>query len=194
MKQLLLFLSLVGILCTTALAQEERHEITVQGTGFFTNQTTGSGITNRPTYSGGLLAGFRLNINRWLAAEGDYDFFSNSQKYITSVASFNTQTYVHGVTGTAVIKLPGYRMVRPFALAGGGALVFDPRNTAQLDRQTRGAFVYGGGFDFSLIKHVAVRTQYRGFVYKNPDFNISQLQMDKFTHSAVPSAGLVLHW
>ena len=194
MRRSVLLICSIGLLCVFSLAQEERHQVTVQGSGFFTKETTTSGITNKPTYSGGLLAGYRFNINRWLAAEGDYDFFSNSQKYATSSAGFTAQTYVHAVTGTAVIKLPAYRLIKPFVLAGGGVLVFDPRNTTLIDRQTRGAFVYGGGFDISLVRHVALRTQYRGFVYKVPDFEVNQLRMDKYTHAAVPSAGLVFHW
>jgi hypothetical protein len=34
--------------------------------------------------------------------------------------------------------------------------------------------------------------QYRGFVYKIPDFEMTSLKVDKYTHSAVPSAGLVV--
>jgi|SRR5581483_3025300 len=194
MKRVFLLFWVIGIVCAAAVAQEERHEVTVQGSGLFTKETTGPGINNNPTYSGGFMAGYRFNVNRWLAAEGDYDFFSNSQKYTTSTAGFSAQTRVHGVTGVAVIKLPSYRMVKPFALAGAGALIFDPRSTSQMDRQTRGASVYGGGFDVSVLRHVALRTQYRGFVYKVPDFGVSQLSMDKTTHAAVPSAGLVFHW
>jgi hypothetical protein len=57
--------------------------------------------------------------------------------------------------------------------------------------QTRGAFVYGGGVDVPMFKHVALRAQYRGFIYKTPDFETTTLKVDKYTHSAVPSAGLV---
>ena len=43
-----------------------------------------------------------------------------------------------------------------------------------------------------MLRHVAIRAQYRGFVYKVPDFGINQLKLDKYTHAAVPSAGLVV--
>jgi hypothetical protein len=42
------------------------------------------------------------------------------------------------------------------------------------------------------VKHVALRAEYRGFIYKIPDFETSALNMDKFTHAAAPSAGIVL--
>ena len=192
MKRILLFFSVLALAVASCWAQEEaRHEVTVQGSGLFGKTTTGSGVSNQSTNSGGAMAGYRFNINKWIAAEGDYDFSSNSQKYVTSSGSFRTQTYVHGVTGTAVFKLPALRNLKPFALAGGGALVFDPRNNASLERQTRGTFVYGGGADVPVMRHIAVRGQYRGFVYKTPDFGTAQLKTDKFTHAAVPSAGLV---
>ena len=103
---------------------------------------------------------------------------------------------VHAVTGTAIVKLPSFKMpsvkiVSPFVLAGGGAMFFDPRKGSVNTEQTRGAFVYGGGVDVPISKHFLVRAQYRGFVYKIPDFEMTSLKVDKYTHSAVPSAGLV---
>jgi hypothetical protein len=52
-------------------------------------------------------------------------------------------------------------------------------------------FVYGGGVDTPMFKHVALPAQCRGFIYKTPDFEATTLKVDKYTHSAVPSAGLV---
>ena len=70
-------------------------------------------------------------------------------------------------------------------------MFFDPRSGSASTEQTRGAFVYGGGVDVPVSKHFFVRAQYRGFVYKTPDFDQASLKVDKYTHSAVPSAGLV---
>jgi len=42
-----------------------------------------------------------------------------------------------------------------------------------------------------VARHIALRAQYRGFVYKIPDFEMASLKVDKYTHSAVPSVGLV---
>src|SRR5271169_4946405 len=177
-------------------AQEFRNEVTVQGSGFFQKQTTAAGITNEPTNSGGVMAGYRFNLKNWLAAEGDYDYFRNGQKFLASSGTTFIPMNVHAATGTAIVKLPSFKMpavkfVSPFALAGGGAMFFDPRGGSVNNEQTRGAFVYGGGFNVPMAKHIALRAQYRGFVYKTPDFEMSSLKIDKYTHSAVPSAGLV---
>ena len=55
---------LAGLLlfASAALAQgEERHEISVQGTGFFTKDTEGNGISQHSTDTGGFLAGYRFH-------------------------------------------------------------------------------------------------------------------------------------
>jgi opacity protein-like surface antigen len=177
-------------------AQEVRNEVTLQGSGFFNKQTTDGGSTNEPTNSGGVMAGYRYELKNWLAAEGDYDYFRNSEKFLSSSGTTFIPMNVHAATGTAIVKLPSFKMpavkiVSPFAIAGGGALFFDPRGGSVSKEQTRGAFVYGGGVDVPMAKHIALRAQYRGFVYKTPDFEMTSLKVDKYTHSAVPSAGLV---
>ena len=191
-SELAIILVLFGI---SSWAQEVRHEVTVQGSGFFTKQTTDGGITNEPTNSGGVMAGYRFNLKNWLSVEGDYDYFRNSQKFLSSSGTTSIPTNVHALTGLAIVKLPSFRMpavkfVSPFVLAGAGVMSFDPREGSASNEQTRGAFVYGGGFDVPVARHIAFRAQYRGFVYKTPDFDTASLKVDKYTHSAVPSAGL----
>jgi hypothetical protein len=101
--ELAIILVLFGI---SSWAQEVRNEVTVQGSGFFNKQTTGSGITNEPTNSGGVMAGYRFNLKNWLAVEGDYDYFRNGQKFLTSSGTTFIPMNVHAATGTAIVKLP----------------------------------------------------------------------------------------
>jgi opacity protein-like surface antigen len=193
LSELAIILVLFGI---SSWAQEVRHELTVQGSGFFNKQTTVGGVTNQSTNSGGVMAGYRFNLKNWLAVEGDYDYFRNSQTFLTSSGSTSIPMNVHAATGVAIVKLPSFKLpavkvVAPFVLAGGGAMFFDPRGGSVNSVQTRGTFVYGGGVDVPVSKHFLVRAQYRGFVYRSPDFEVTSLKVDKYTHSAVPSAGLV---
>lgn len=189
MKRTVVVLGLLLAFGSFVWAQEAKNEVTIQGEGFFTKDSTGKGVENNPTYSGGFLAGYRYNLNHRFALEGDYDYFRNSQDYPKSDTKIKTN--VSAITGAAVVKLPEFKKVRPFALAGGGGIIFDPHDAKSIETQARGSFVYGGGADVPLMKHVALRAEYRGFVYKAPDFDRSDLKTDKFTHSAVPSAGLV---
>jgi opacity protein-like surface antigen len=193
LTELAIILVLFGI---SSWAQEVRHEVTVQGSGFFQKQTTAGGITNEPTNSGGVMAGYRFNLKNWFAVEGDYDYFKNHQTFSGSSGTTFIPTNVHAATGVAIVKLPSFKMpavkiVSPFVLAGGGAMFFNPRGGSVSSEQTRGAFVYGGGVDVPISKHFLVRAQYRGFIYKIPNFEMTSLKVDKYTHAAVPSAGLV---
>ena len=195
MKRMIVCVLVLVSFCSFAAAQETRHEITVQGSGFFNKESTGLGIKNTPTNSGGFMAGYRFNIKSWLSAEADYDYFRNSQKYSSASGLTAVSTNVHAITGNAVIKMPvTIKSLKPYALVGGGAMVFDPRNSSSVSSQTVGTFVYGAGADYPITSRIAFRGQYRGFVYKAADFDVSSLKTDKFTHSAVPSLGLVLNF
>jgi outer membrane immunogenic protein len=192
------FVAAALVLIGAATAQEIRSEISVQGTGFFAKNTDGRGIQNKGTETGGVLVGYRYNITRWLAAEANYGYARNTQEFFGSVPA-RVQANVHEVTGSAVVKLPGFARIQPFARAGGGALVFDPTGNAGgsfagATWQAKGAFLYGGGADYVFTRHLSFRAEYRGLVYKAPSFNLASLNTDKFTHAAQPSAGIVFRF
>jgi opacity protein-like surface antigen len=116
------------------------------------------------------MAGYRFNLKRWLTVEGNYDYFRNDQKFLAGSGATVTPVNVHTANGAAVVKLPAFKNLSPFVLGGGGAMFFDPRRGSVTKEQARGAFVYDGGVDMPMFKHVALRAQYRGFIYKIPDF------------------------
>ena len=191
---------LATLLTMGAAAQESRSEISLQGTGFFTKDTNGNGISRSTTDTGGFQVGYRYNINRWLAAEANYGYDRNTQKYFGGFGESRVQANVHAVTGDVVVKLPVHlRGISTYALAGGGGLIFNPTNNfggtvTGASTQGRGAFLYGAGADYAFTRHLSLRAEYRGFVYKNPDFNLAGLRTDSWTHTAQPSAGVVLHF
>ena len=186
---------------SSAVAQESRSEVSVQGTGFFTKDTTGQGTTQRSTDSGGVLVGYRYHFTRWLAAEGVYGYGRNTQQFFTTAGLSRIQANVHQATGGFVFSVPAPARFRihPYVLAEGGALVFDPTGNAfgsvtGAQSQTVGAFAYGGGADFPLFNHVSLRAEYRGLVYNAPDFGIKALDTNTITHTAQPSAGIVFRF
>lgn len=74
--------------------------------------------------------------------------------------------------------------------------MFDPTgnaggNFAGATTETRGAFVYGAGADYAFTRHISLRAEYRGYLYKAPDFNLTRLNTDSWTHIAQPSDGIV---
>ena len=184
----------MALLSMRAVAQELRSEVSVQGTGFFTKDSNGNGIENKATETGGLLIGYRYNINRWLAAEANYGYDRNTQSYFGSTFA-RVQSNIHQITGSAVVKLPSFARIQPYVITGGGGLIFDPTGDAGgATSQARGAFLYGGGADYAFTKHLSLRAEYRGLVYKAPNFNVASLKTDSWTHTAQPSAGIVFRF
>jgi len=199
-RSAIVFASFVMLLTLGAAAQENRSDISLQGTGFFTRDSSGNGISRTTSDTGGFQVGYRYHINRWFSAEGDYGFNRNTQKYFGSFGESRVQADVHTATGDLVVSLPlPLRRVRTYALAGGGGLIFDPTgnrggSVPGAGTQTKGAFLYGAGADYALTRHFSLRAEYRGFVYKNPDFGLAALHTDSWTHTAQPSAGIVFRF
>jgi len=195
--------TILGVLvCASgAIAQEGRwQEISVQGTGFFTKDSSGNGINQHATDTGGFLLSYRYHFNRWLAADASYGYARNTQQNLTSSSQFGVQANVHQATGALVVTAP-HRIFRlaPYVLAGTGALVFDPTGNAGgsvsgAQSQSKAAFVYGGGADYDLSRHFTLRAEYRGFVYGRPDFDLAALHSGTTTHTAQPSAGIVFRF
>lgn len=110
----------------SAAAQESRSEIGLQGTGFFTTDTTGQGTTQPSTNTGGFLIGYRYSFNRWLAAEAVYGYDRNTQQYFAPTGFSRVEANIHQGTGGFVFRLPTPARLRisPYLLTERGALVF----------------------------------------------------------------------
>jgi opacity protein-like surface antigen len=187
----------VALLSVAAMAQENRSEVSIQGTGFFTNSTTGNGTAYSATDSAGVLGTYRYHLNRWISVEGAYGFDLNTQKYLVNSQAFRIQSNIHQFTGSFVVNLPshGHSRLNPYFLAGGGALLFEPtsdqfNSISNAQSQTKAAFVYGAGVNYAIHKGVSLRAEYRGLLYSNPDFGFGSLATNSLTHTAVPSIGL----
>jgi outer membrane immunogenic protein len=200
MQRLLVIIGTVITLAIGSVAQESRSEISLQGTGFFTKDSSGRGNFERSTETGGFTVGYRYHLNRWLSAEGNYGYNRNTQQYFGGVGESRVQANAHSVTGDVAVNLPlPVKRVSPYVLAGGGGLIFDPTGNPGgfvpgASTQGRGAFLYGAGADYALTRHFSLRAEYRGFVYKSPDFGLASLRTDSWTNTAQPSAGIVFRF
>ncbi len=200
-KMAMMIASVAILLGASAAAQESRSEISLQGTGLFTKDTTGQGTMQRATETGGFLVGYRYHFNRWLAGEGVYGYGRSTQQFFAPAGLSRIQANVHQATGGFVVSLPAPARFRvhPYVLAEGGALVFDPTGNTfgavpGAQKQTVGVFAYGGGADLPIFNHISLRAEYRGLVYSAPDFGIKELNTNTITHAAQPSAGIVFRF
>ena len=218
MKSRLLAAAVFGMVLlftSTARADEgSKQEASVQGTGFFTKDSTGRGLRQTSTNGGGFLLSYRYHFNRWLAADVSYGRVRNTERTLTSTPSTpggfgpgpivitstrSVQADIHEATAAGVVTVPSFGRLRPYVLAGTGALSFVPtRNGGAFvpgaGNQSKAVFEYGGGANYNFTRHFAFRLEYRGFVYKRPDFGLVTLRTDATTHTAQPSAGIVFEF
>jgi opacity protein-like surface antigen len=196
------FVAFIFLFITSGFAQDFKSEVSVQGTANLPKNSTNIDIPHDATKSGGFLVGYRYHLNPWFAVQGDYGYTRDTQKYFDPVfGETDIQSNIHQLTGEAVITAPASSKVRPYGLAGIGAVFFRPTNSLLNsfigvgnntgNNQAKPAFVYGGGVDFDITKYMAFRAEYRGLVFKIPDFQLPGLASDNFTHLAQPSVGLV---
>jgi opacity protein-like surface antigen len=192
-------IAVVLVVSTTALAQVEQHsQISVQGMGLIAKDTTSdtSPLSQQSTKSGGGLVGYSYQFNRWAGAEGNYGYTRNTVNTFGNFGQSSIRSDFHEVTGAFVAHIPvRARGVRPYALAGAGALIFNPTDEAKagnagIDRQAKATFVYGGGVNFDVTHFFGIRAEYRGLMYKASDFKLEALNLDKMTHLAQPSVGM----
>jgi outer membrane immunogenic protein len=181
------------VVSAPAFAQEEspayKNEASVQAFGSFVKSTTSDGVDQSATNSGGVLASYRYFFNVHSGVEANYGYALNTQNFLSASGPLGVKTNSHEVSGAYVFRIP-LRRFRPFVLAGAGALIFDPRDFPGAGSQTRAAFLYGGGADFNISRHVFMRAEYRGFVYNSPTYNLTSLDgTDRITHRAEPSIG-----
>ena len=197
---------------SSILAQQNRFDVSLGATAAFSKKSTGNGTTDAPTNSGSFLATVRYRFTAKSAVELNYGTTRNSQIYTSAPHRFRIQNKATEFTGAYVFTPFETAKAEPFFFGGVGLLSFDPDTTfvdgvqtpIPAARRTQIAFLYGGGLDYRIFssvplirrypasEHLAVRLQYRGLVYKAPDFNISGLFTGAYGHMAEPSAGIVI--
>jgi len=208
----LLFLSAIGF------AQDGRFDFSVNGSGIFTTQSSGNGITQSATNGSGGLATIKMRFKPRHSVMFNYGRAKNSQIYQT-IDSFHVLDNITEYTAAYMFSPFRKGRFEPFVFAGGGWLSFSPRttwvffpplpnnipNNIQVDlnavKQSQLAVVYGFGTDYDLRWRFALRLQYRGLFYRDPDFKVDEgsgSSVSFFTgarsHMAEPSIGIVFRF
>jgi outer membrane immunogenic protein len=191
-KMMITLISGVAALAMPAFSQSEtpgKNEVSVQAIGSFVKSTTQDGVTNSASNSGGVLASYSYFFDGRSGIEVNYGYALNTQNFFSTAGATNVKNYSHEASAAYVFRIPLKRFT-PFVEAGAAALIFDPKDAAGIDTQTRAGFVYGGGADFDFTRHVFLRAEYRGFVYDSPTYKLAGLDgTDRITHRAEPSIG-----
>ena len=183
-------------------AQDVGHfDVSLGFGGVFSKSSSAAdrGVTLKPTNSAAILATFRFRFNRMHSLEANFAHTMNSQVFLLAPNNFRVPAGITEFSGAYVFSPFQTARVEPFLFGGAGALRFNPGNTS-IDgfqaafgaaQQTSLAFLYGAGADYRLWRVLALRLQYRGLIYKAPDFNLQNLFTGARGHMAEPSGGIV---
>jgi opacity protein-like surface antigen len=177
------------LLLVCALSAHAQYDINGAAFGAFTKSTSGNGLTQSQSDAVGFNGGLRRYVSPLYGWEATYSYNSARQDYGGTGYGFQSARQ-NTITGDWVISVPVSPTIRPFALIGGGAILFVPVHGVALATSFRGVINYGVGVDVALLPHLGVRAQYRGLFYRAPDFGQPAFSTDSYTPQSEPMAGI----
>ncbi|HKW19029.1 MAG TPA: hypothetical protein VJO35_16090 [Terriglobales bacterium] len=194
--------AIVVLFAGISMAQDfGRFDVSVAWGGALshTANASTSNVSVESTSSPLLLGSFRLRFNQTHAIMINLGRTLDSQIYVLPPDNYRVKTTILEYSGAYVLSPFHFEKLEPFLFAGGGALRFTPGNmyidgapaSFGAAQQTSMAFLYGGGVDYSVWKRLGVRLQYRGLVYKEPTFHLTQFFTAARGHVPEASLGIV---
>ena len=193
----------VLMLASFGAAQDvERFNFSLGGAGVFSKSSTSpdGSLTLKPTNSAAEIGSFRWRLNHLHGLEVNIGHTMNSQVYLLPPNSFRVATGITEFSGDYVLSPMKTDRWEPFLFGGAGVLRFNPGSTYingllssfPVTQKTALAFLYGGGTDYRLWRFLSLRLQYRGLIYKAPNFGQPNLATHAKGHLAEPSFGIVV--
>ena len=99
---------------------------------------------------------------------------------------------LHEVSVAYLVQGPSFLGLQPFGAVGTGALIFLPTSVGgqKYTQQTRVPLLYEFGVNYPILtSHLGLRLQYRGLLYKTPDFDSAQLTTNARRQTSEPTVG-----
>ena len=218
MAKILGILAAAVFLCAAALAQDGHFDASLNFAGAFQNQASGNGITQSATNGANAFATLRVKFKEKHSLAFNYGRARDSQIFQSSY-DYHVVTHMSEYSGAYMFSPLKTHGFEPFGTAGVALLRFSPQSTwvvlpeinnipnnVQTNlfavKQGQPAFLYGLGVDYKVpyARWFSLRLQYRGFLYSNPDFKVTNTSnaITFFSgtrgHMAEPSLGLVFRF
>jgi len=200
--RLTIFLGTLFLLCPLLLAQDGRFNVSLNFAGKLPRQTSGNGVVQSPTSSGGFLGTVGFRISSKVSADFNFESTYNTEKYQAGGLFYQIPGDMREFSGALLFHPFRRGRWEPFFLAGGGIIAFGPADTiidgvstpAGAVRQKLPTVLYGAGTDYRIIPNLAFRLQFRGLLYQPPDFGVRNLFSGGLAHTAEPTIGLVFNF
>jgi opacity protein-like surface antigen len=175
--------------------------------------TTAKGVTQSPVDADGGMLEIRHIHSPLIGYEVTYGY-NREDETVAAEAAPACETYDTCSTPTqkmtASTSLVGLDWVfskkfgnlRPFATAGLGFFIDEPTSPRIQQTPTtsvpgygvndtvRISYLYGGGVDWSITRHLGIRGQYRGVVYRVPNISMLFPAQGLFTQTSEPMGGI----
>lgn len=193
----------VWLVAAAASQAQINLDVALSGAALFSKSTSASSsnISNQPTKSAAVFGSIRYHFNQHHAIELDLGHTNNSQIFTVPPDTYRVKTGIFEYTAAYVFSPVTSGRWTPFLVAGTGGLGFSV-DTTYIDtiqtslgavRQTRLALLYGAGTDYQVLNHVSLRLQYRGLIFRAPDFGVpSRFYTGARGHMAEPGVGVVV--
>jgi opacity protein-like surface antigen len=191
----------VWLFACLAFAQENRFDVSLGATAVFSKKSTGNATELTATNSGAFLATGRWRFTNRSSLALNYARTKNSQIYDTNSFTYRVPVTISEFSGAYVFSFMQSEKLEPFVFGGAAGLSFYV-NSSYADtttlvpigetRQTQPALLYGAGADYRVWHRIAVRLQYRGLLYRAPDFSGPNFFTGARGHLAEPGVGVVL--
>jgi opacity protein-like surface antigen len=201
MKKTMLLWGALMFFAAAGYAQESRQDVSVSATAAFAPQITGNSVQKNTSMTMGLLASYRYMLTPRSALEVNYGYQQNTQYYqVFGRANGGIHTLQMEFSGAYVFNL-NFKRFNPFFEAGPGAMIFDPlkdSGTTNLDakRNTNIGLLFGAGVAYELSPSWDIRTEYRGFLVKTPNFSLpgNIFNTNRYEVLSTPSLGVAYHF
>jgi hypothetical protein len=151
-----------------------KADINIEASVPFAENTNFDGVQQSAIVNYGFLGGDRPFFDKHSGVELSYGYPHHIKTYSVDRGSIGVMNNSDGVLPAYALRLPAKRR-SPFALAGAGALIFDPKTVAGASAQARLGYPYGDGADFNLKHRILPRTAHRGVFYNLATFDMGGL-------------------
>jgi outer membrane immunogenic protein len=199
MKKMMLLGALLLGFVAAGNAQESRQDASISAQGVFAPQVNGLGVFPMSTSSAaGELVSYRYMLTPRSALELNYGYAQNTIYYNNTSYGGHVHTRQQEVSGAYVYSRT-YGRYNPFVEAGVGGMIFTPildYGTSTLDakQNTNVGGLFGAGLAYEISPSFDIRAEYRGFVTKAPDFNVSSFKTNRYYVLSVPAIGIAYHF
>lgn len=186
---------------TSRRAAGSRSQTDVGVSGYFamTKGSAGLGTKQTPSNAPGGMLELRHISSPLLGYELAFTYGPANQKYEPNpgACGLACRNDVTTIDGNAALVSIDYVIskklgnLRPFAVGGLGVYLAVPGPTPFGNNTSiRGAYVYGGGADYSIGRHLGLRGQFRGNLFKAPNTSQIYPATGKFTQVLEPMGGV----